>query len=301
MSEYAPIALFAYKRPEHTRRTLESLMANAEFKDSPFYVFCDGPRNESDISLVQRTKQVIREFGFSNVVITERERNLGLSRSIITGVSELCDQFGRAIVAEDDLVFSPYFLKYMNEALTLYENEPKVMQISGHMFQVNFSGSANECFFLPYTTTLGWATWKRAWNSLDESMKGYERLKKDRSLRYRFNMNGAYPYYKMIDDHKSGRVNSWGIQWYLSVFMNGGLTLHPRGSLVMHKGFDFEATHAMIDDNVYANNVSAVPISSFPRLLDVDAAILDEYVAFFNQDRYRRFLKKIINKIGHVF
>ena len=105
---FTPIALFVYKRPEHTRKTLESLMANAEFSDSPFYVFCDGARNEKDILLVQETRKVIRSYKLENITVIERNECLGLANSIIAGVTDLCNKYGRVIVVEDDLCLSPY-------------------------------------------------------------------------------------------------------------------------------------------------------------------------------------------------
>jgi len=85
----SPIALFVYNRPEHTRKTLESLMANAEFSDSLLYVFCDGAKRKKDIPLVRETRELIRSYELDNAIIIEREENMGLANSIITGVTEL--------------------------------------------------------------------------------------------------------------------------------------------------------------------------------------------------------------------
>ncbi|MEA3392330.1 MAG: glycosyltransferase family A protein [Candidatus Marinimicrobia bacterium] len=141
----SPIALFVYNRPHHARKTLESLMANAEFSDSPLYVFCDGAKRKKDIPLVRETRELIRSYELDNATIIEREENMGLANSIITGVTELCNKYGRVIVVEDDLYLSPYFLKYMNTALDTYEEFDEVIHIPGYMFlsdvncQVHFS------------------------------------------------------------------------------------------------------------------------------------------------------------------
>ena len=150
----SPIALFVYNRPHHTRKTLESLMANAELSDSPLYVFCDGAKRKKDIPLVQATRELIRSYELDNATIIEREENMGLANSIITGVTELCNKYGRVIVVEDDLYLSPYFLKYMNTALDTYEEYDAVMHISGYLFPVR--GQLPDTFFYRATSCWGW-------------------------------------------------------------------------------------------------------------------------------------------------
>ena len=58
------------------------------------------------------------------VHIIEREKNYGLARSIIDGVTTQVNAYGRTIVLEDDLVTAPYFLQFMNSALEMYKDEP---------------------------------------------------------------------------------------------------------------------------------------------------------------------------------
>ena len=249
---HSPIALFVYYRPNHTCKTLESLMTNDEFSDSPLYVFCDGAKRKKDIPLVQATRELIRSYELDNATIIERKENMGLANSIITGVTELCDRYGRVIVVEDDLVVSPYFLEYMNTALDRYKNETSVMQISGYMFPVEFE-MKNDAVFLTFTSSWGWATWQRAWKRFDTTMSGYKILKDDPSLRNRFDLGGCYNYFNMLESQVYGKIDSWAIQWYLSIFMLSGLTLYPARTLVQNIGFDGSGTHcgrSGISDNL---------------------------------------------------
>ena len=159
----APIAVFVYNRPEHTRRALESLSRNPLAAESDLVIFSDAarkPEHQQDVGLV---RALIRDVaGFRSVRIVERERNLGLASSIEDGVGKLCDEQGKVIVVEDDLVVSPKFLSFMNRALERYRDEPRVMQVSGYMFPGTFNSSA-EALFLPLISCWGWGTWKRAW------------------------------------------------------------------------------------------------------------------------------------------
>jgi GT2 family glycosyltransferase len=234
---FAPVALFVYNRPIHTRQTVEALLSNSVAAQSALYVFSDAPRDAAASQAVDEVRSYIRSIaGFKSVTFVERETNYGLARSIIDGVTELCDIYGRAIVLEDDLVTSPYFLTYMNNALECYENEERVMQVSGHIFQVPEFAQKKEALFLPFVTSWGWGTWARAWKYFDPSAQGWEKINSDSVLRRRFNLDGHFDYSTLLEQQRCGKVNSWAIRWYLSVFFNNGVVLFPPQSLVRNIG-----------------------------------------------------------------
>lgn len=291
MEGNAPIAFFVYKRPGHAKRALEALMENKEFMKSPAYIFCDGPKTPKDEEMVRATRAVIRSGSRANATVVERDKNLGLANSIITGVTELCGRHGRVIVVEDDLIVSPFFLDYMNRALDIYRDEERVMQVSGHMYPVELSAKT-DAVFLPFTTTWGWATWERAWRHFEPDMTGYERLKKNRALRRKFDLGGSYPYFRMLEMQMRGGVDSWGIRWYLSVFMAGGLTLYPVRSLVENNGFDGSGTHCGTAYNA-GRVATAFRAASFPGI-EINTAGLDQVTAFVR--RQNAFSKRLVNK-----
>lgn len=266
----APIALFAYRRPDHTLKTLRSLAACPESQRSELYVFCDGPKSDEDRKAVLQVREVVASQAWcAQVKIIEREENLGLATSIITGTSTLCAQYGRAIIIEDDLLLAPYFLTYVNEALRRYEGVPEVMQVSGHMFPAALQCEA-DALFLPFISSWGWGTWQRAWRHFDPSMAGFEVLKKNKSLREKFNLDGHCNFFRMLDLHRRGKINSWAVRWYLSVFMRGGLTLYPKRTLVKNFGFDGSGTHSQ--GKAIENNL-ALDIASFKFPDDVSESV----------------------------
>ena len=145
--KYAPIALFVYKRPDHTCRTLEALMQCQEFEDSELYIFSDAAKKKEDEELVLETRNLVKSMLGNKAKIIEAEKNQGLAKSIISGVSRLLEDYDRVIVLEDDLVVSPRFLNYMNAALEAYQNEPSVMQVSGYMFPVKELSNETKAIF----------------------------------------------------------------------------------------------------------------------------------------------------------
>lgn len=240
-----PIALFAYNRTDHTARVLGDLARCRRIDACSLHVFCDGAKDGADASRVGETRDVVRRVTdrwAGPKFIVQRDENVGLAASIIRGVTDLCDRFGRVIVIEDDLRLSPGFVEYMLRALDRFENEQEVYQVSGYMFPVDHPPMPTS-FLLPLTTTWGWATWARAWRVLDVYPDDADNLHVDDELRHRFDLDGSYPYSRMLHDRLAGRNDSWGILWAWSVFRAGGLALHPRRSLTYNAGFDGSGTH----------------------------------------------------------
>ena len=243
MPNLAPIAIFAYKRPEHLRRTLESLRRCAEFAGSKVIVFGDGPKATDDLGEVDATREIARVQLGPQAEYHFRDTNAGLAASIIGGVSEITRRFGRVIVLEDDLDLSPNFLSYVNAALDRYEDDSRVYQISGQLFETPEFIERKSAVFLPFTTSWGWGTWRRAWDRFDPSAVGWEKLRADRSLRRRFNLDGSYDFSTMLERQMAHLGDSWAIRWYWSVFRNDGLVCFPPTSLVQNTGLDGSGTH----------------------------------------------------------
>jgi hypothetical protein len=282
--DLAPIAFFAYNRPEHTLKALTSL-AQCELADqSHLYIFCDGPKTKREIDKVLKVHEIVGGRQWCGTVdLIRRETNLGLANSIISGTTRLCEQYGRAIILEDDLLLAPYFLYYMNGALAKYQPAEQVMQISGYMFPVTLTADY-DAVFLPFTTTWGWATWQRAWRHFDPQMSGYEALKQDQDLRHKFDLYGAYPYFDMLEQQVAGKIDSWGIRWYLSTFLLGGLTLHPLKSLVQNFGFDASGTHAGVSTIYDCSGLFKESILRFPEP-HMDTACFDQLLYYLRGQR----------------
>ncbi len=246
MPTLAPIALFAYSRPDHLRCTLEALRACPEAKDTDLIAYSDGPKNEQAQAGVDAVRALLREVsGFRSVRVVERENNMGLANSIIQGVGEIVAAHGRVIVVEDDLVVSPAFLAYMNLGLELYANDAAVASIHGYCYPVK--GKLPETFFLRGADCWGWATWSRAWAHFRADGAQLLQDLEARSLCQKFDFEGAHPYVQMLRDQIAGRNNSWAIRWHASAFLEGMVTLYPGRSLVHNIGNDGSGTHCEKD------------------------------------------------------
>ncbi len=262
----SPVALFVYNRPEHTRRTVEALQRNELANKSDLFIFSDAPRMEADLQKVFEVRKYLKMInGFRSINVFERENNYGLANSIIDGVSRLCAEFGRVVVLEDDLVVSSVFLEYMNFALNKYHCEQKVMQISGNMFPILNKINMLDAFFCRITTSWGWATWDRAWCKFEPNAQKLVQEIKKKKLCRQFDSGGNY--FHMLVRQSKGEIDSWAIRWFASVFLSGGLCLHPSLSLVANIGHDGTGTHCEVS-KVYDGYISPIMPASFPTIIE---------------------------------
>ena len=256
--ETAPIILFTYNRPAHTRRALESLRRNALAAESELFVYSDAARDEADREAVAEVRRIIHDArGFKAVHIVERDENQGLARNIIDGVTRVTDQYGRVIVLEDDLVVAPHFLRFMNDALETYKDEPQV----GHIQACDFTDdpSLPDTFLIKFTGSWGWATWKRAWQHFNPDGKALLAELERRGLTREFDFGGKYGFTRMLRRQTEGKNNSWAIRWNASLFLKDILSLNPGRSLVQNAGLDGSGTNCG-GGNLYQSRLCTTPI-----------------------------------------
>lgn len=240
MTSLAPIVLFVYNRPIHTRKTIEALQLNNLAKESDLIIFSDAAKDEKMLKEVNEVRDFIRTIsGFKSIKIIERDINFGLVKSIREGVTEIVNQFDEVIVLEDDLICHPQFLEYMNNALRLYKNNKRVFTVTGYShLRPKSSSFINNTCFLKITCTWSWATWSDRWVFFNDNTDDIDTLDIDSNRIKEFNYDNSYPYYKMLKNRSNGKIKSWGVVWYWSVFKLGGLTLYPSETLIDQIGFD---------------------------------------------------------------
>ena len=233
----APVALFVYARPDHTRRTLEALAANRLAVDTDLVVFADGPRGHADRAKVEDTRAIARSAnGFRSVRVVERAGNLGLADNIVSGVCETLRAGERVIVLEDDIVTAPGFLQFMNASLERYRDVSEVWHVSGWNYPIEQEG-LSDAFFYRAMNCWGWASWTDRWEHYRRDPAQIERSFTP-EMRRAFNLDGAHDFYSQIVDNLKGRRKTWAIFWYATIFAQGGLCLNPAHSLVHNIGLD---------------------------------------------------------------
>ncbi len=279
---HAPILIFCHRRPEHLRRTLEGLMRCDGFESSPIIVFGDGPKNPEQIEAVKQARNVAKSLLGDRAQYHFHETNQGLARSVISGVTNAINRFGRVIVVEDDLLVSPHFLRYMNDGLSLYENDVKVASIHAYLYPTQ--DDMPETFFLRGSNCWGWGTWARAWEVFNQSGLELAQALKHQGLVRKFDLDGSYPYYRMLLGQIAGRNNSWAVRWHASAFLAGMFTLYPGRTLVENIGMDGSGEHCR-------QGIPTLPLSAAPILVEripveENAATRDSIVQYMRHLRW---------------
>lgn len=240
--KHAPVALFAYNRKNMVEATIRSLARNHGAEETDLHIYSDGWKGAHDEPSVKEVRVYLRTVtGFKSVTIHEAEKNRGLGRSIIAGVTEMIDKFGEVIVLEDDLELSPWFLKFMNDGLEIYRDSEKVASIHGYLYPVK--ATLPETFFIKGADCLGWATWARAWKLFNSDAKYLYETILERKQMDEFNFNSAAFKEKILQRVIAGTNDSWAVRWDASIFLNDMLTLYPGRSLVHHMGADGAGTN----------------------------------------------------------
>lgn len=292
----APITVFAYNRPWHTRQTIESLRKNALAKHSELFIFSDGPTNEKDRKSVEKVRNYIRMIsGFKKITIQERKKNYGLAESILTGVTEIVNKYGKIIVLEDDLILSKGFLTFMNESLILFKNNKSVGMVSGYVFPLE--RYPKKPFFLKGGNCWGWGTWKRAWNLFENNPHTILWYIRKNNLSDDFDYQGYAGYIDALKELEKGSIKTWAILWYGTQFINNWFGYHPNYSLVQNIGFDGTGIHSGVTSLYQTKTLPSVKAVDIP--VCENELVRKELTVFFKTKFAARV--SIANKLTQMF
>ena len=276
MKEKVPVILFVYNRPEHTKKTLEALAKNTLAKQSKLYIFSDGYKTQKAKDGVDAVREYIDHIAqldwFQQVEVIKSPCNKGLASSIISGVTQIINQKGKAIVLEDDLLTAPNFLQYMNDALEYYHEDDRIWGVSAYSSYM--ASVIEDVYFTPRITSWGWGTWKSRWEQVDWDVKDYRKFRLNVRRRREFNRGGNDLAY-MLDQQMRGRIDSWAIRFCYSQFEQNRYAVCPRVSLVRNIGQDGSGIHCkdMLEKDSFVSENATVNMLPFY----VDDRILKEY------------------------
>ncbi|MBN1104243.1 MAG: hypothetical protein JXL84_12570 [Deltaproteobacteria bacterium] len=237
MNSPIPVLLFAYARPDHLRRTLDSLRHNHV---PIIYAFSDGPKGREDHEAVKEVRRILRGIDWCDFHLLERTSNLGLGRSVLEGVTSVLHEKDKFVVFEDDLVCVPGTYDYLCAALRHYEDDPRVMSVTGWTHpRVTPSDVIDQPYFDGRAECLVWGTWARAWEGMDQDARTLMNACRRRGI-------DIYRYGADLPAMAEAELtkNIWAVRFLYLHILRGGLCLRPPQSMVEHIGFDPLATNA---------------------------------------------------------
>jgi hypothetical protein len=288
----APVAVFAFNRPDTLSTTLRHLEQARGFAERSYYLFCDGPRDGRDheVQAVEQVKSILSHWAVNcDAECHFSERNRGLRESITSGISTVLERHDRVIVLEDDIVCSRSFLTYMDQALGTYNSVGNVWQISGH-FVPGLWGSKT-AGFLRMPACWGWGTWRKKWSNYnDTATELHARVKK--AGIDRFNIENSYHFYDELARNVEGRLNTWHVRWYASMFLANAVALYPGKSLTRNIGFDARGSNCQ--GGRMANIYHHQPVwHGLPKLPAVSGQAVESPELLARQIRFHRFQQAV--------
>lgn len=307
MKSLAPVLFFAYNRPEHTKEALIALKNNDLAQQSKLFIFIDGSKpnaTKDDKSKIEEVVTIAQSQQWcGEVELLISDKNKGCKDSIISGISAKVNEYGKAIIVEDDIVTSTYFLSFMNKALEYYENIKTVFSIAGHTIpERKFQIPADypyDVFAFPRSFIWGWAIWADRWNGIDWEMKNVPDLITNEHISKAFRRGGDDLEIYLKDQYEIG-VDNWDIQVALSCFINHYVSIVPCKSYVNNIGLDGSGIHCSNLNSKMEHNLELCPPD--PRLLDIiyeDDRIVNSLCNAFSRKK-RPVFQKMINKISRT-
>lgn len=254
-NKLAPIVVFGFVRLESLRKTIDALKNNYLAKESDLILYLDGARNDNDKVKTDAVREYSKTItGFKNISICANDINKGLDPSVIAGVTEVLNQYGKAIVIEDDIVTTKNFLDYMNQALDFYENNPKVMSIGSYGLKIKKPRKYAYDVYAYERLSWGWGIWKDRWDSIDWEITDWEVFCKNKKEIRNFNKGGS-DLFRMLKACKKGG-NMWDIRMVYSQYKQNKISILPILSKSCNIGFgDGLSTHCHQKYSRYKINI----------------------------------------------
>lgn len=250
-----PVALFIFNRPETTERVFERIAAA---RPPRLFVVADGPRADRPLESDRcaQARAIVERVNWKCDVLTNfSETNLGCQRRIASGLDWIFSIAERAIILEDDCLPDPTFFPYCRELLERYEDDERIVMISGDNFQPASRTSPYSYYYSKYPHVWGWATWRRVWQSYDVSMALWPLVRERDLLRDIVGSERAALAWRTIFDAvHAGQIDTWDYQLTFAAWMQNGLSILPGENLVSNIGFTADATHT----------TTASPLSNLP-------------------------------------
>lgn len=243
-----PVIFVVYRRPDLTKKALAAI---ASAKPSRMFIVADGPKNDEEAQMCQEVISVVKD-GIDwdcEVEWNVAEKNMGLANRVGSGISWAFTQCNRAIVLEDDCIPAPGFFRWMAEMLEKYQDESRVMVVTGDNFQGGIQRGDASYYFSAFPHCWGWATWADRWESYQKSSEWWANESvQERVLKLANGEASRKYWFRCFDRAYSGEIDSWAYRWQASIWSQGGLTLVPQVNLVENVGFGEGATNTQRAD-----------------------------------------------------
>lgn len=242
-----PILFLIFNRPDKTQTVFDRIR---EAKPDRLFVAADGPRPDKpgETELCNQTRRIVLD-GINwpcEIRTLFRDKNMGCDPAVSSAITWFFEQVEEGIILEDDCLPDLSFFPFCNELLEKYQDNERVMMISGDNFQLT-RRSESSYYFSRYPQTWGWATWRRAWRKYDPTMGSWPNLRKNGMFENFLPPSIYQRAKKMFDCAFSNKEGTpWDALWFFACWENSGLCAIPNVNLVTN--IDSGGTHMKVYD-----------------------------------------------------
>ena len=244
-----PVLLITYKRLGTTRLVLDAI---SKVMPTRLFIANDGPRDQAEAALCENVRDYIenRIDWPCELNTLYRSRHLGCGLGCSTALNWFFDNVEKGIVLEDDCVPGPSFFAFCEELLAYYENDPRIMTISGYSLAASEIKREESYSFIRYPMIWGWATWRRVWNKYDFHLKDWPDFKNNGYLERIFTNHKNVKFWNELFEALYQRaLDTWDYQLTFLVLSLSGLCIVPNTNLITNVGFGEGATHTTDPDD----------------------------------------------------
>ena len=301
---HTPILFLIFNRPDTTQKVFNAIR---KAKPKQLFVAADGPREgkEDEKEKCEQTREIIEQVDWDcEVKILFRDKNLGCKIGVSSAIDWLFENVEEGIILEDDCLPSQSFFWYCQELLDYYQNDTRIMHISGDNFQFSRKRGGGNYYFSKYSHIWGWATWRRAWKHYDVNMKNFGEFKTENQINNVFQIKQQQKYWMNIFQRVyNNEINTWDYQWVYTCFINNGLCIMPNVNLISNIGFNKEALHTK-DENSILSKIEAEEIIKIIHpefvLADQKADLFTSKLCFGNKSIFERIKNKMVRIISKI-
>jgi hypothetical protein len=240
----SPVAFVVFNRPDTTARVFAEIR---RAKPPILFIIADGARStvSGESKAAEEVRRIATAVDWPCKVLTDfAESNLGCKRRVSSGLTWVFDKVDRAIILEDDVLPDPTFFRFCEELLLKYENDERILSITGSSFLSGYRRTSDSYYFSRCGSFAGWATWRRAWKLYDGEMKIWPTFRDGGWLKDVFhNRFIVERWTTCLERTYRNDINSWGYRWELTLWANNGLAIVPHANLVSNLGYGAGATH----------------------------------------------------------
>lgn len=256
-----PVLFIVFNRPDTTQEVFNVIR---KVKPKKLFISADGARNSSELTLCDKTREIIKQVDWDCEVMTLfQETNLGCKLGVSTAINWFFNNVDEGIILEDDCLPSKSFFTFCEYMLNKYRYDDEVMHIGG----VNFLPEMKESYYFSrYNCIWGWATWKRAWEKYDVNMQNFPKFKEEKLINRIFSNKIIKLYWmSLFSQAFKNKIDTWDYQWTFAVWNNNGISILPGVNLISNIGFDERATHTKSSES----KLSKLPKGEFDSISEL--------------------------------